>query len=323
MLYNRFKVGALALFVAAALAACGGDKSPATDSASSSNTPGPASSGQASSGQAASGQAVSNSQAPLYSESEGKAKVVETRIKEKYPNLTPNQVRQLNIPGNTAMFEFMVGPQITYTNEGVDFLLVGGELLSGAGTDTVNVTQKSAGMRLKDAYTSIPLEGAIQYTYGQGQREVVIFSDPDCPYCQALEFMIEQNKDNLNARIAVVPYPIDSLHPDADKKSRYILCTKDPAASWRNWMITSANAVANAAPNTAVADPWPTWASQNPSQAGCARAKLVDQAKEYARAQNFNQTPILMFSNGMPYLGLPTREELEKAWEYVRTNPAP
>jgi thiol:disulfide interchange protein DsbC len=312
MSYSRFRALALALLTGGALVACGGDKasSPAT------TTDG---------GKDAAPAAAAQAQAPLYAENDGKAKEVATRVKEKYPNLTATEVRQLNVSGKTAMFEFMAGQQITYTNEDVDFLLVGGELISGAGESATNLTQKSAGIRLKDAYKAIPMEGTIQYSYGNGQREVVIFSDPDCPFCQALEHMIEANKDNLNARIAIVPYPIDSLHPNADKKSRYILCTADPAKSWRSWMITAANSVMNA-PQAAVgaqADPWAAWAAQNPSKEGCERAGLVDRAKEYGKTYGFNQTPTLMFTNGMPYLGLPTREELEKAWEYIRNNPAP
>lgn len=319
MSYSRFRALALALLAACALSACG-DKaaSPATTAPSTGANGG--TSATASPAQA---------QAPLYAESDSKAKSVAAKVKEKYPNLTATEVRQLNIPGKTPMFEFMAGQQITYTNEDVDFLLVGGELLSGAGEQAVNMTQKSAGIRLKDAYKAIPMEGTIQYSYGNGQREVVIFSDPDCPFCQALEHMIEANKENLNARIAIVPYPIDSLHPNADKRSRYILCTADPAKSWRSWMITAANAVMGDPKVTGIGaagapvDPWAAWAAQNPSKEGCERAKLVDRAKEYGKTYGFNQTPTLMFSNGMPYLGLPTRDELEKAWEYIRTNPAP
>lgn len=316
MLYSRISVLTTALLAALALSACGGDSAPA---ASTESTVAPTSTSQA----ANTAPAQPAVEAPLYSKENSKASGVAEKLKEKYPNLTANEIRELNLPGNMAMFEFMAGQQITYTNEDVDFLLVGGELLSGSGAQAVNFTQKSAGVRLKDAYTSIPMEGSIQYSYGNGQREVVIFSDPDCPFCQALEHMIETSQANLNARVAIIPYPIDSLHPDADRKSRYILCTADPSKSWRSWMLAAANSVMNAPEGAQVQDPWNAWAAQNPSKEGCERASLVDRAKEYGRVNGFNQTPILMFSNGMPYLGLPTREELEKAWEYVQNNPAP
>src|SRR5690606_23660586 len=109
-------------------------------------------------------------------------------------------------------------------------------------------------------------------------------------------------------KILVVPFPIDSLHSDADRKSRYLLCSQNPSVAWRDWMLTAANAVSSSTEGstTDMSKVWADWAAKNPSTTDCERAGLVDKAKSYAQAYGFGQTPILMFTNGMPFMGLIT-----------------
>lgn len=239
-------------------------------------------------------------------------------MKQKYPNLPVESAKLVNTGGATKLYSLVAGGQLAYTDSQVSFILVGGELLMGTGANLVNVTQKTISNRVFESYKDIPMEGGLEYVYGKGERNVVVFTDPDCPFCQALEVMMEANRDNLNARVTVLPYPLDSVHQDADRKSRYLLCTADPAKAWKDWMLRAAAAVEAGTPT-----PWDQWAAQNPSQANCERAKLVDRVKEYGKNAGYNQTPILVFSNGMPFLGLLDREELERAFGYVASNPAP
>lgn len=315
MVGNRFRMLAAAALAAACLAACNGksaDEAPGTSEAPSSVATAPATTPATTSAPSAPSAAVKD----LYIE--GGTEEVAASLKAKYPTLPVANLKRLNVPGEVGMFEFLAGQQVAYTNEGVDFLLVGGEMLVGAGENAVNLTERNLKVQLADAFKSIPTEGALRYVFGDGSRQVVVFSDPDCPYCQALEFMFHANKDNLNATVLIVPYPIDSLHPEADAKSRHLLCTKDPEAAWKDWMQTSAAAVGR---NQTAS--WKDWSAKYPATPGCARADLVDKVKEYGKTYGFNQTPILMFSNGMPFLGLLDRTELEKAWEYVRTGQVP
>ena len=56
---------------------------------------------------------------------------------------------------------------------------------------------------------SLPLNQAIKYVKGKGERTLYIFSDPDCPYCQRLE----QNMVGVdNVTVYVFLYPLTSLH---------------------------------------------------------------------------------------------------------------
>ena len=70
---------------------------------------------------------------------------------------------------------------------------------------------------------SLPLNQAIKYVKGKGERTLYIFSDPDCPYCQRLE----QNMVGVdNVTVYVFLYPLTSLHPNAEKVSNQIWCSK-------------------------------------------------------------------------------------------------
>lgn len=241
--------------------------------------------------------------------------VVAQQVAARYPQVQVVAVDALPA-GQTTIYQLTLSDQIAYTNQAVDFLMVGGELITGSGDQAVNVTRERALAAGSQLYASLPTQNAITYTYGAGQREIVVFSDPDCPFCQQLEVMFEQNKDNLNATIKVLPYPMPS-HPQADTRARHILCTADPAASWRSWML----AAAQAADAAAVQAAWDGFAQANPSTAGCPAAASVDRIVAFGRELGINQTPTVFFSNGMPWYGMLTRTELEQAWGYVQANP--
>ncbi len=72
---------------------------------------------------------------------------------------------------------------------------------------------------------SLPLNQAIKYVKGKGERTLYIFSDPDCPYCQRLE----QNMVGVdNVTVYVFLYPLTSLHPNAEKSFKSDLVFKEP-----------------------------------------------------------------------------------------------
>ena len=64
---------------------------------------------------------------------------------------------------------------------------------------------------------------------GTGERKLVIFSDADCPFCARLE---QELKSVDNVTIYTFLYPIDSLHPDAARKSRMIWCSADKVKAY-------------------------------------------------------------------------------------------
>ena len=61
-------------------------------------------------------------------------------------------------------------------------------------------------------FAQLPLGDAIKIVRGKGERVLVVFSDPDCPYCKRLE--PELDKLN-NVTLYTFPYPLESLHPES------------------------------------------------------------------------------------------------------------
>lgn len=62
--------------------------------------------------------------------------------------------------------------------------------------------------------------------------QVIEFTDPDCPYCQALErFWLAKAGEGKPVRRLV--YFVSGIHPQAAAKAEHILCAPDPAAALR------------------------------------------------------------------------------------------
>src|SRR5262249_20796625 len=78
---------------------------------------------------------------------------------------------------------------------------------------------------------------AIKKVKGNGARTLYVFSDADCPFCHKLE---EELKTVDNVTIYTFLFPIDSLHPDAARKSKIIWCSEDRQKAWDDYFATGA-----------------------------------------------------------------------------------
>lgn len=78
-------------------------------------------------------------------------------------------------------------------------------------------------------FSKIPLSDAVVIGPNTAKRKVVVFTDPDCPYCRRLH---EEMKKVLARRNDIAFYlmlfPLD-MHKDAYKKAQSILCDKSAA----------------------------------------------------------------------------------------------
>jgi thiol:disulfide interchange protein DsbC len=80
------------------------------------------------------------------------------------------------------------------------------------------------------------LQNAIEIKNGNGEYKFAVFSDPDCPYCRALERGLDR-AGIINYTAYIFLYPLKDLHPDAHSKSESIWCSKNRAKSWSNFML--------------------------------------------------------------------------------------
>lgn len=72
----------------------------------------------------------------------------------------------------------------------------------------------------------IPLDEAIVYGNPSAEKRIIVFDDPECPYCARLhddlKKLISSRKD---VAVYVKLFPL-KIHPDAYEKSRSIVCAK-------------------------------------------------------------------------------------------------
>lgn len=82
--------------------------------------------------------------------------------------------------------------------------------------------------------SKLPVENAITREVGKAENTLFVFTDPRCPFCKKLEAELVKLE---NVRIHTFLTPLTSLHPDAKKVSARILCAKDKAKAFEDFML--------------------------------------------------------------------------------------
>jgi thiol:disulfide interchange protein DsbC len=65
-----------------------------------------------------------------------------------------------------------------------------------------------------------------------GGRQVIEFTDPDCPYCQALD-RFWASKAGEGKQVRRLVYFVSGIHPQAAAKAEHILCSADPEVAFK------------------------------------------------------------------------------------------
>lgn len=75
--------------------------------------------------------------------------------------------------------------------------------------------------------SKIPLDKALLMGEKNAKNKIIVFTDPDCPFCgklhQEIKKVIEKRKD---IAFYLKLYPLVKIHPDSYKKSKTIICQK-------------------------------------------------------------------------------------------------
>lgn len=85
---------------------------------------------------------------------------------------------------------------------------------------------------------ALPKERLITYKFGDGSREVLLFTAYDCPACRSLEKSLQQQGQRLNATVYLIP---TALRYETDVSARgpvqNLLCATDREAAWQNLIL--------------------------------------------------------------------------------------
>lgn len=218
---------------------------------------------------------------------------VKQKLLENFPKV---QYEKITYIPDIKLYEVIIknndGQKVpTYTNDSLDFLmLTTGELIS---TKTKqNVTLEREVVRTKEVFNALPFKETFFVKYGNGQRKVAIFSDPDCPFCQQMEKEIANELKKENVTVYYFMNPLKSLHPQADERAKRIMCSSNPSQAWLRYTTSAPGLDRNAQSS------WNPEAALPKNSASCSKAALVDKHHAMSQGFGFNSTPTIMFDNG-------------------------
>lgn len=152
-------------------------------------------------------------------------------LEQKFPGA---EVRGVTKTPYFGLYEVQFDDRVVYTDAKAKYLVVGALY----DTDSkINLTEDRQRKLNRVDVAKLPTDLAIKKVKGTGERTLYVFSDADCPFCAKLE---QELKSVDNVTIYTFLYPIDSLHPDAARKSRMIWCAADRTKAWDDYYATGA-----------------------------------------------------------------------------------
>lgn len=142
------------------------------------------------------------------------ARTEKENLMKSFPNLRVDGFQESPLKG---LYEITAGEQVFYFSpEGYLFF---GEIWT---KDGKNLTAEMREKVVAERINSIPLDKALKI--GNGPKKVIEFTDPDCPYCRKVDSFLSKRTDVTRYVYFV---PLRKIHPDAEKKARYILSQSD------------------------------------------------------------------------------------------------
>lgn len=130
-----------------------------------------------------------------------------------------------------GLYEIELPGAVFYTDARGDYLI------EGHITDLRNrqdLTQERLDEINRIDFAALPFKDAIVWKNGNGQRRLVIFSDPHCGYCKKLETELQSIKD-----ITVYTFIIPILSEDSRALGERIWCARDRTQAYRDWMLSN------------------------------------------------------------------------------------
>jgi len=202
-------------------------------------------------------------------------RLVETRLGD----ATVLEVRKLSYGG---LYEVALrnaqGVRVIYTDANAKAFLVG-NLIDGA--SGANLTEARVRKLTAIDWRTLPFASAITMKRGSGRREIAIFSDPNCPFCERFERDLARVDD---ITVHIFMYPV--IRPDSVRLTKSVWCSKDRVKAWNELMLKRVEPAAKPDCDTP-----------------------VEQLVELGRKLGATSTPTWFLRNGEMYKGaLPMQE---------------
>jgi thiol:disulfide interchange protein DsbC len=198
-------------------------------------------------------------------------------MQSRFPNIGP--IDHVAKTPYLGLYEITTDGQMYYVDENAQYLIDGHIIELSTRRD---ITEERKRKLFAVDFSKLPLELAVKKVKGNGKRQMAIFVDPNCSYCQRLEMELNKVSD---VTLYLFMYPI---FEGSDVIVRNVRCARDPLKAWDNWMQKGIKPVT-------------------------AKCKTnTDQVMALGQKLHVNGTPNLIFANGLQFPGYLPAAELEK-----------
>ncbi len=181
-----------------------------------------------------------------------------------------------------GLYEVVIGGEVFYTDAKADYFFMGHVVDTKTRVSLTSERMQQIRDARRIAIDTLPLEHAIKTVKGNGKRTLIVYSDPNCPYCKKLEKELVNVTD---VTIHTLLYPILN---GSMTTARAIWCSADKLKAWDDFML---RAVTPADKNC-----------DTPLQ------KLLESGQQH----RVTGTPTLIFADGSVVSGLIPLQEIEK-----------
>jgi len=188
------------------------------------------------------------------------------------------------IPG---IYEVLVGNEVFYTDANSKYLIQGEIIEIATGK---NITEQKQADLNRIKWSELSPTNALKVVRGNGNRQLAVFSDPNCGYCKRLDKSLQQ-LDN----VTVYTYLIPILSADSAQKSKQIWCSADPQKAYIDWMI---NGIAPS------------------GKSDCTTP--LDKNMAFAKTYGITGTPTIFFTDGSRFPGAVQITDIEKKFSSLK-----
>jgi len=151
-----------------------------------------------------------------------------------------------------------------------------------------NITRKKFSESVRVDPAVIPISDALVLGRRKAKHQVIVFTDPQCPFCKKLHpELVRAVKMDPEVAFFIKLYPLLSIHPDSGRISRSIACSR------------SIDVLEDSFAGRPVPDP-------------VCETDIVEKNRNLASKLGINSTPTMVLSDGRVTTGAMTAEEILK-----------
>ncbi len=207
----------------------------------------------------------------------------EASLKKTLQQIFPGEkIESLKKTPYLGLYEAVVGGELFYTDEKGTYLFLGHVIDPQTRQSLTSERLQQIKEARRISLASLPLDSAIKAVKGNGKRKLVVFSDPNCPYCKRLEKELANISD---VTIYTLLYPVlNGSMPTATA----IWCSPDRLKAWDDFMLRGV------APTGKTCD------------------TPIETLLEAGKKNGINGTPTLIFADGSVVPGMIAADTIEK-----------